>query len=110
MARKKATNGNGDPNSSSSVLAVDTKLAAKGTEVESEEDVITVNKMNLTELKNACDDAVKRVSLFRRYWLRLRLRCRSADCSSFNITFLAANHVLYKFTSVVPFATRAIHA
>ena len=107
MARKKTTNGNGDPNSSSSVLAVDTKLAAKGTEVESEEDVITVNKMNLTELKNACDDAVKRVSLFRRYWLRLCYR--SADCSSFNITFLAANHVLYKFTSVVPFATRAIH-
>ena len=107
MARKKTTNGNGDPNSSSSVLAVDTKLAAKGTEVESEEDVITVNKMNLTELKNACDDAVKRVSLFRRYWLRLCYR--SADCSSFNITFLPANHVLYNFTSVVPFATRAIH-
>ena len=42
MARKETTNRNSNSNDSSDVLVVDTKSAAKGLEVESEEDAIGV--------------------------------------------------------------------
>ncbi|TDL25288.1 hypothetical protein BD410DRAFT_826572 [Rickenella mellea] len=60
MARKKQANGSSTPDGTPGVVAtnhprIDIMAATNGIERE----VIKVNNANLTELKNACDDAVK---------------------------------------------------
>jgi hypothetical protein len=103
MARKKASAAtlSGSPDASTSTdtltpaLNVDTGLAQSVGEVKVEEvDVIKVNNASLADLKNACDDAVKRVSL------RFALVCAACD-ADFAPSFRTSLRLLYCTTRTI---------
>jgi signal peptidase complex subunit 2 len=68
MARKSASNGSA-PSADSSELSTRpigplSVLADKEKLKQREEDVTKINNMNASDLKNACDDALKRVRFY----------------------------------------------